>query len=60
VPPYFTSPEKPIKAMERRQDVIKSIGVPLRKAGTGLVLILLRIPANSSMERRKPRATPIA
>jgi hypothetical protein len=57
---YLTKPEKPIKAIERRQAHTNSMGVPFKKAGTGLVLILLRIPARSRSETRKPRATPKA
>ena len=38
----------------------KSIGVPFINAGTGLVLNLFLMPANSSNESRKPIATPMA
>jgi hypothetical protein len=57
---YFTRPEKPIKAIESRHDDTNRIGVPCMKAGIGLVLSLRRMPAKSSIERRKPSATPMA
>jgi hypothetical protein len=57
---HFTKPPKPINARERRDAVTKRIGVPLRKTGTGEVLIRRLIPAIKSRERRKPRATPTA
>ena len=44
--------------MESRAETTNSTGVPFKKLGTGLVLILFRIPAKSNSYNRKPKATP--
>ena len=55
---YFMKPENPIKATDIKPELAKSIGVPLRNDGTGLVLILRRIPARSNIASRKLIDTP--
>jgi len=49
-----------MNAMERSAAERNSTGVPFKKAGMGLVLILLRMPASSNRDKRKPSATPAA
>jgi len=49
---YFISPVKPINAIPIKDVAIKSIGVPCKNFGTGLVFIRSLMPARRIIAKR--------